>query len=326
MGRERECRDRHRPCPGWLRWLWIALGAAWLGWLIKGLVRLCRVAHRDGGKPADGVVPPWAYRQPDPLIYSQQYLQAQGLAVTWDNPDIHLELGSAPGVPVNAHALAPDTDYLVVARVWNGSTTAPAPGMPVQVSYLEFGIATTRHAVGMTKVDLPVKAASGCPAFGTVGWHTPATPGHYCLQVELLWDDDANPANNMGQSNTDVKPLNSPHTAFSFPLRNDRAERAVITLSVDSYAIPPQEACVDTPGEGQHQARLDRHRPEAWPVPAGWNVDVTPSPVILGPGEQTDITADITAPDGFGGRQAFNVHAHNGADLVGGVTLYVDGT
>ena len=300
--------------------------AGWGAWLVKGLVRLCRVAHRNASKPADGVVPPWAYRQPDPMIYSQQYLQAQGLAVTWDNPDIHVELASAPGVPVDAHALAPDTDYLVVARIWNGSTTAPAPGMPVKVSYLEFGVATISHDVGVAKVDLPVKAASGCPAFATVGWHTPATPGHYCLQVELVWDDDVNPLNNMGQSNTDVKPLNSPHAAFTFPVRNDRAERAVITFTVDGYSIPELEACADATGDSQRPSRLDRHRVAAWPVPAGWDVAVAPASVVLAPGEQTDITVDVTAPDGFVGRQALNVHAVNRDDLLGGVTLYVDGT
>jgi hypothetical protein len=326
MRRRRGCCERCT-CPSrWLRLLWLLLALGWLGWLVKELIRLCRLANRDRGKPADGVVPPWAYRQPDPLIYSQRYLQAQGLAVTWDNPDIHVELISAPGVPVDAHALQPDTDYLVVARIWNGSTTAPAPGMPVTVSYLEFGVGTTRHDVGMTKVDLPVKAASGCPAFATVLWHTPATPGHYCLQVELLWEDDANPANNMGQSNTDVKPLNSPHAAFTFPVRNDRAERAVVTLTVDSYAIPPLDACGDTTGERGRGSRLDRHRAGAWPVPAGWRVEVGPSQMVLAPGEQTDVTVDITAPDGFVGRQAVNLHASNGSDLLGGVTLYVDGS
>jgi hypothetical protein len=272
------------------------------------------------------VVPPWAYRQPDPLIYSQHYLQSQGLAVTWDNPDINVGLASAPGAAVDAHALEPDTDYLVVARIWNGSTTAPAPGLPVRVSYLEFGAGTTRHDVGMTRVDLPVKAAVGCPAFATVPWRTPTTPGHYCLQVELLWDDDANPANNLGQSNTDVKPLNSPHAVFTFPVRNGRAERALVMLTVDSYTIPPLEVCSDTTGERARLLRLGRHRAEAWPVPAGWGVEVDPSQMVLAPGEQTDVTIDVTAPDGFVGRQVINVHASIGGDLLGGVTLYVDGT
>ncbi|MBV8895300.1 MAG: hypothetical protein JO051_02230, partial [Acidobacteriaceae bacterium] len=30
-------------------------------------------------------IPKHIYRRPDPLIYSQQYLMSQGLAVTWNN-------------------------------------------------------------------------------------------------------------------------------------------------------------------------------------------------------------------------------------------------
>lgn len=88
---------------------------------------------------------PWVYRQPDPLIYSQQYLQSLGLAVTWHNPDIHLERPSAPGVEVDSNKLDPDTEYVVVAHVWNSSTTAAAVDMPVKLSYLSFGIGTTNR-------------------------------------------------------------------------------------------------------------------------------------------------------------------------------------
>ena len=315
------------PCVCRSGWLLRALAAGWLVWLAKELIRLCRLANRDRGKPDNGVVPPWAYRQPDPMIYSQQFLQQKGLAVTWDNPDIYIELAASPGVPVDPHSLQPDTDYLVVARVWNGSTTAPAPGLPVKVSYLEFGIATVRHDVGLTTVDLPVKGAVGCPAFATVPWRTPATAGHYCLQVQLLWDDDAEPGNNLGQTNTDVKKLNSPHAAFTFPVRNDRRTRAVVRLRTDSYVIPPQEQCGDEGREGKdHRGRLTRHDPAAWPVPEGWRVEVQPAELELAPGEQRDVTVDITSPDGYVGRQAINVHADSGPDLLGGVTLYVDGS
>jgi hypothetical protein len=47
--------------------------------------------------------------------------------------------------------------------------------------------------------------------------------------------------------------------------------------------------------------------------------------MVLAPGEAIEVTVDITAPDGFGGRQAFNVNARIGDGLLGGVTLYVDG-
>ena len=315
---------------GLWRFVWLFLGIVWLAWLLKSLVSLCKLANRDRGRPNDGTVPPWAYRQPDPLIYSQQYLQAQGLAVTWDNPDIHLELPTAPGVPVDSHALKPNTKYVVVARIWNGATTAPALGLLVKVSYLEFGVGTTRHDVGMDKVDLPVKGAVGCPAFAHVGWRTPVQPGHYCLQVELLWDDDANPANNMGQHNTDVKPLNSPHATFTFPVRNDGPARRAVSLQIDSYRIPALEPCRavgDGKDGGDHrQGLLDRHRRASWAVPPGWAVVVHPSEVVLAPGETVTASVDITAPDGYRGRQVFNVHAESGPDLIGGVTLYVDGS
>lgn len=297
----------------------------WLVWLLCSLYRLCRLVCGDRKQPGTPKVPPWAYRQPDPLIYSQQYLQAQGLAVTWNNPDIHLESPAAPGVPVDSHDLQPDTDYLVIARVWNGSTTAPAPGLPVHVSFLEFGIGTTRHDVGQTAVDLAVKGAAGCPAFATVGWHTPATPGHFCLQVQLIWDDDANPANNMGQHNTDVKPLNSPHAAFDFPLRNATETALLLRLQADSYDIPPPPECQPEDDADAVRRRRARHSRAAWPIPDGWQVGITPSEARLDPGQSTPVRVDITAPDGYVGRQAVNVNAHAGQTLAGGVTFYVEG-
>src|SRR6202022_4729558 len=95
------------------RLCWLAF-FAWLAWLLWVLRKLCRLAARERECPGGQTVPPWAYRQPDPLIYSQQYLQSLGLAVTWDNPDIHLELPALPGVPVDVHTLKPDTVYDVV--------------------------------------------------------------------------------------------------------------------------------------------------------------------------------------------------------------------
>jgi hypothetical protein len=304
------------------------LCAGWLVWLIWSLLRIARVACRDKGsdRHEHGIVPPWAYRQPDPLIYSQKYLQSLGLAVTWDNPDIHVESPAAPGIPVDAHSLQPDTDYVVVARIWNGSTTAPAPGLPVQVSYLSFGIGATRNDVGATVVDLPVKGAVGCPATASVTWRTPPTPGHYCLQVDLLWDDDANLDNNMGQHNTDVKPLNSPHAAFAVPVRNNTAERARVVMRVDGYRIPELPPCQPDTDEDAPGRRLERHRREAWTAPDGWDVSIEPSQATLAPGQELVVTVDITAPDGFVGRQAINVHADTGGELLGGVTLYVEGT
>jgi hypothetical protein len=317
-------------CKPIVKRLCVLLALGWLTWLVWSLVRLCQVMRREPThRPGDGTVPPWAYRQPDPLIYSQRYLLSQGLAVTWDNPDIHLERPSAPGTPVDSNTLDPATEYIVVARVWNGSTTAPAVQMPVKLSYLSFGIGTERHDVATGTTDLSVKGGSACPAFARIPWRTPPTPGHYCLQIELIWDDDANPQNNMGQHNTNVRALNSPHATFTFPARNDSGEARELRLEMDAYRIPAPEPCPPpaNPQEAERQRRAlaARHQRGAWPIPAGWQVTVDPPRMRLGSGESIDVSVDVTAPDGFRGRQAINVNALAGQSLVGGVTLYAEG-
>src|ERR1051326_8219693 len=68
-----------------------------------------------------------AYKRPDPLIYDQYYLMGQGIAVTWNNPDITVYKGE---VAVINDVLAPDTAYEIVARIWNNSTDAPIVDLP----------------------------------------------------------------------------------------------------------------------------------------------------------------------------------------------------
>jgi hypothetical protein len=189
-------------------------------------------------------VPGHVYKRPDPMIYCQQYQMSRGLAVTWDNPDIHLELG---GVLVDSHDLKPSTTYDVIARIWNNSLDAVVVGMPVAFSFLTFGIGTTKTAIATTPVDIGAKGTPQCPAFARVQWTTPAVAGHYCLIVEFIWADDANPFNNVGQHNTDVKPLNSPHARFKVPVRNDARARREIALRVDSYTPKPLRSCAILP-------------------------------------------------------------------------------
>lgn len=310
---------------------WCALLVALLLWLISVLLRHCRKPPPSRADRGTQKVPSHVYRRPDPTIYDQYYLSSLGLAVTWDNPDIHLELPSAPGVHVNSHELQPGTEYRVFARVWNGSNYAPAPALPVRFSYLSFGAGTKKHLIDETKVNLPVKGAAGCPATATVSWTTPAQAGHYCLQVELIWADDQNPNNNLGQHNTDVKPLNSPRAAFTFALRNDEPRRRRMTLAVDTYAIPPLEPCKprsqdDDPETRRRHAR-ERHDPKHFPVPAGWQVNLDPQDVTLAPGQEVEANVEVIAPDGFEGRQVFNVNARDDHALLhGGVTLYAEGS
>src|SRR4051794_36811621 len=94
--------------------------------LIYRLIALFEVARARGELPgrrsrdADSNCIPIrhpAFHRPDPLIYAQYYLMSLGLAVTWDNPDIELRRN---GVAVSSSLVQPDTDYEIVARVWNG--------------------------------------------------------------------------------------------------------------------------------------------------------------------------------------------------------------
>lgn len=326
----------------WLVWLFMLAFLWWLAGYLQ-LRKFVKLTGRndDTGAPVQGEsepdclpIPTDVYRRPDPMIYSQAYLMSQGLAVTWDNPDIHLELG---GVPVSSSELSVDTEYDIVARIWNGSNNAPAVNLPVWFSYLDFGIGTVSVPIGFDKVDLPVNGAIGHPATARSKWTTPKAAGHYCIQVELVWPDDANPANNLGQENTDVKALNSPQAAFTFPVRNDgRIERA-LALEVDGYAVAGPAPCEDprpvaiaTMGaDEKEQHRRDaqrRHGRGKHPLPDGWRVKVDPAELRLEPGSSRDVTVDVTAPDGFLGRQGINVNAFAGDRLIGGVTLYVDGS
>lgn len=314
--------------------------------LSRFLKRICKklskpppnsIKNKKG--PTKKKIPSHTYRRPDPMIYSQYYLMSQGIGITWDNPDIQLELPDktdpSKSNPVPASSFAAATEYVIVANIWNGSSNAPAVNVPVRFSYLTFGIGTVKTFIGETTVNLPVKGADDLPALAKMKWTTPATPGHYCLQVEPFWFDDANPANNLGQENINVKPLNSPHASFSFPVRNEQRFTRRLRLEVDAYTIPSPAVCstelADYPEISS--AELERSRrlllasqgKGQHPIPEGWTVEVTPDQFPLAPGEEQIVVVEITAIDSFVGMQAINVNAYDEFKLVGGVTLYVTG-
>jgi hypothetical protein len=228
---------------------------------------------------------------------------------------------------VDSHTLAPDTEYDIVATVWNSSTLAPVAGLPVEFSYLSFGIGGSAHLIGVTAADLGVKGSPNCPAYARHRWKTPDVPGHYCVQVQLHWFDDANPANNLGQHNTDVKTLNSPHVSFQVPVVNTEPEGHTVQLRADGYVLPALPDCGQGPRLGESLAQrfmslaathgLERQQP-----PSGWTVHIDPSSVDLPANSQELVTVDVVAPDGFTGRQAINLNGFVSGVLVGGVTVY----
>jgi hypothetical protein len=132
-----------------------------------------------GSKASDAPCSPInekSFTHPDPLIYSQYDLMARGYAVSWDNPDIELRKA---GVTVSASSIDPGTEYEIVARISNSSTDAVIVGLPVVFSYLSFGVGLTVNAIGTTSVlRRGVKGGPDHPAFTSIKWKTPSTPGH----------------------------------------------------------------------------------------------------------------------------------------------------
>jgi hypothetical protein len=262
--------------------------------------------------------------RPDPCIYSQSYLLLQGLPVTWDNPDIAIKLG---GVVVPEGELLPNTLYEVEATVWNNSYDAPVVGVRVDFSFLSFGVAVTTTPIGTAFVDVGVKGSFQHPGRVAVPWTTPATSGHFCIQVVLTWIDDANPNNNLGQNNVNVIEAASP-AQFGFPLRNPFTKSGRFTFTVDTYRLPDLDPCVATPRPTETRAErirrmVAKHRAGNIGIPSGWDVAITPSEVALDPNQQVDIQVTITPPASFHGAQPFNVNAFMAGAFAGGVTLLV---
>ncbi|MEP7201690.1 MAG: hypothetical protein ABI894_03720 [Ilumatobacteraceae bacterium] len=321
---------------GWILALISLIKQIWV--LIQRWLRRRKLPERQRkGADEDCVtVPPGRVSHPDPLIYSQWELMKLGLAVVWDNPDVQL---FHVGAPISSWDLQPATEYEVVARVWNNSTDAPVIGLPVRFYVLSFGIGASLDYIDATSIPvLGVKGGPNHPAFAKVNWTTPATPGHYCLQVILDPADDANYGNNAGAENTLVGVAHSP-ADFTFELRNDTRRRQTYRFEVDTYQIPELRPCDERdpdsrpPADARPQPEMPqrravhvpaKHDHRNHPVPDGWNVEVTPAEPSLDADAAVPIHVQITPPAGFVGRKAFNVNGFNDLGLAGGVTLYVD--
>lgn len=276
-------------------------------------------------------LPPNIYKQPDPTIYSQHYLKSLGYAISWNNPDIQLKKN---GMPVPSDHLDPNTEYEIEARIWNGSNEAPALGLPVDFSFVKFGMANISNPIGQTRVDLPVRGASGHPAFTTIKWRTPVELGHYCIRVNLIWSNDANQANNQGQENCAVGHFNSPTAKFQFTVKNDFPSKRTFNLIADSYQIPALPPCPpdnsDKPNGklslDEKKARRDNylklHDQVNFTIPEGWHVDIAPENFTLNIGGEQVVNIAITHtfPE-FTGVKIFNVNGYSNEKLIGGVTL-----
>lgn len=212
------------------------LGAVLL--LLAILRRLNRTRSGCGRIPAD------ARRQPDPCLYSQEYLLSRTppVPVTWDNPDIWLT--EPDGTLVSSADLLPNHEYRVVCRIWNASFH-PAFGVTVTCRFAEWGFsAGTEQPVELTangaEHSAAIDIAPWMSTSASFRWRTPEQAGHFCLYVRCAHPDDVTTANNVGQENTRVVDVaQSSGVSLKALLTNPDAARATaVQFSFDAYEIP----------------------------------------------------------------------------------------
>lgn len=299
-----------RKCYGWLDWL----------------CRIWTILFRKKGKGDRCVYfPERVANRPDPCIYSQFLLMQIGQPVTWDNPDIAILLG---GVEQFTFGLKPATLYDVLITVHNSSQRKAADGTQVDVRWIEFGAGgQIRHHITTTSVNVPVWPGT---AQVKTQWQTPATPGHFCIEVQLTHGNDANPANNLGWNNTVVKAAASqvqtpirifnrtpaqPHEVFEKTGDDDRRRPPVwnvVEVTFDSYVFR------DAYGEDVDAGAMFAPRPPAWPA------RVEPALFHFRPDETyRDVMLIVDAPAGPGDSETFNVTARQGGAPLGGVTVTI---
>ncbi len=238
----------------------------WLRWLF----RTKTLFPEETEKPC-GRIPEVLVRRPDPSIYSQTYLAAQGLPVTWNNPDVWVAPAANPGaIEPDSYHLTADTDYIVSVRAHNASTDA-AIGVNVRLVYRPWSF----NSPDVTPVETDpagnevVRSVDIAPLGAAVAqfkWHTPAlAPGeerHFCLQAILSHPLDANLANNMGQENTNVHSQNpgfvSPGEVLplAVPVFNPGRRERGVRFQFDAYEINVDDSVRLRLKTGHGRARL----------------------------------------------------------------------
>jgi hypothetical protein len=222
-------------------------------------------------------LPPHVKRKPDPCLYSQTWLMAQGLAVTWNNPDIWVtELN---GTPVPSDQLQAGHDYLVNGRIHDASFD-PALATQVRCLYRPWSFNSPNrvpvevNSDGTERVVI-VHIPPWSSEVAVFRWRTPAQGGHFCLQVECFHPDDKNPNNNLGQENTTVLAASA---AASLPivdaldLFNTGRETQRFLLAADGYVVPTAEV-------GLQLESKDRNLVRRQPLQAGRNLLVSRDPI-----------------------------------------------
>ena len=191
---------------------------------------------------------------------------ALGAPVTWNNRDIWIAPASNPAaVMADSYHLAEDTDYLVTVQPQNASTDA-ALGVRVRLRLRSWGFnipdlqPVETGPLGL-EVSRYVDIAPNGSTQTIFNWHTPKLAAgevkHYCLQASLEHPLDINPANNVGQENTNVHATNPGHVMpgetieLIVPLHNPAPEEQRFRFEATIYQID------ETP---KHILRLQANR------------------------------------------------------------------
>lgn len=268
-------------------------------------------------------------RRPDPCIYSQFFLMANGQSVTWDNPNVEILLG---GLPQDTYNLAPATTYEVRVGIENASPVFDAIGTQVQVNLLTFGVGAPGPALIHSFVtDVP--AATTFPGIPEpFAWTSPPTPGHYCIQVLITHPNDVNTGNNEGWNNTEVRDVHPGETfkrtipvwnAIPYKPRRGKEGRDAnferlsrIDITVDSYEFRAADL-----GSGDLDVIFA-------PRPAVWGAGAAPLGLVIPPGgdDPAEVEFQVTVPDDAvpGTRATFNVTATAEGHPLGGVTFHLN--
>jgi hypothetical protein len=237
------------------------------------LLKTTNFYPEESGEKDCGRIPEPYVRRPDPCIYSQFYLAAQGLPVTWNNPDIWLAPASNPtAIEPDSYHLHADTDYVVSVRAHNASTDA-AIGVRVQLVYRPWSfnspdlIPVETDAAGHEVFRFVNIAPMGF-AIAQFKWRTPKVdPGqqaHFCIQARLSHPLDTNPANNVGQENTDVYGAALGPVApgdivpLEVPLYNPERQAQVFRFRWDRYEIDAKDGAVLKLKVNEGRARMPR--------------------------------------------------------------------
>ena len=247
--------------------------------LLQVLVQVCKRWHRHEKDPdKQGTCFPVdhpAFVRPEPLLYSQRALMAQGLAVTWDNPDIVLFLGGAPVSSSNCtrHDVQREDPRLEQLVGGAGDPHAGPPFVPRLRSRQRADY--DRH----TTIDVGVKGSSisrrSCRSRGRRLRRRATTACERCSTRPTTSTTRTTSARRTQTSRWPPRPQ------FTFTLPNDTQRVRPYRFETDTNVIPPRPRATTIERDPATRTAPTCRAPGA----AGLQMAIHPATPSLAPGE-----------------------------------------